>query len=61
MLDNAYNVVKSPEGMGRKRSRSCSEQTVKVDRMEKVGESDALKQVIKFKTLSGYDLLIVLQ
>ena len=42
--------------MERKRSRSCSEQTVKVDRMEKVGDSDALKLVIKFKTQSEYDL-----
>ena len=47
--------------MERKRSRSCSEHIVKVDRMEKVGDSDALKQVIKFKTQSGYDLLNVLQ
>lgn len=53
--------MKSPEVMERKRGRSCSEHTVKVDRMEKVGDSDALKQVIKFKTQSGYDLLNVLQ
>ena len=60
--DNTYNVVKSPEVMERKRSsKSCSAHTVKVDRIEKVGDSDALKQVIKLKTQSGYDLLNVLQ
>ena len=60
--DNTYNVLKSPEVMARKRSsKSCSVHTVKVDQMEKVGDSDALKQVIIFKTQSGYDLSNVLQ
>ena len=35
--------------------------TVKVERQEKVGDSDALKQVIRYKTQSEYNLLNVLQ